>query len=40
MHPLQNIPEHIINTRTKARFGRLLQSPAEKWNGLILEKSR
>jgi len=38
MHPQQNILQYKINTQnTDARFGRLLQPPAWKRNGSILE---
>jgi len=37
MHPKQNILQHKINTKTKSRFGLLLQPPAWKRNGSILE---
>jgi len=34
----QNILQHKINTKTKARFGHLLRPPTWKWNGSILEE--
>jgi len=40
VHPQQNIPQHKINQKTKARFGRLLQPQSWKRNGTILEVDR
>jgi len=37
MHPQRNMQHEINRKRTRARFGRLLQPPAWKQNGSILE---